>query len=141
VTSDVQDVDVCVGTEGLVIRCIFLGNSMSIGCGYKLVSTKDDVADIFGHVPSTNTEGQNERIKNITSYSEILIYDAMGRDDRTNFDIAVKKSLQYLSSCYFTPGTKFSGGKSHKADLALLLLAPLLLLALSLIPSNGSLIT
>ena len=137
VTSDVQDVDVCIRSEGLVIRCIFLSGSRTSGCGYKLVSIKEGVPDIFGYVAKAYTEGLDERINDTASYSEILIYDASGRDDTSKVSIAVNRSLQNLSSCpvTMTTGTRHSGGKCLAVHKILLLSSLFLVLCLGFIPS------
>ena len=141
VTSEVQDVDVCIRSEGLVIRCIFLSGSRTSGCGYKLVSIKEGMPDIFGYVAKAYTEGLDEQISDIASYSEILIYDALGRDDRSNVGIAINRSLQNLSSCPVTmmTGTRHNGGKCLAAYKILLLFS--LFLALCFILFTLSVIT
>ena len=120
VTSDVQDIEVCLYDSTFILQCIFIPGSTISGCGYTLVH-REGVANISGQIPRTNGRGGHVKVNETTDYLEIVVYDTPTGENLSNIGISIVKSLRGLSSCPTTDNGN-SGGTSHSSNSKLILL-------------------
>ena len=120
VTSDVQDIEVCLYDSTFILQCKFIPGSTISGCGYTLVH-RQGVANISGQIPRTNGRGGHVKVNETTDYLEIVVYDTPNRENLSNIRIPIVKSLRGLSSCPTTENGN-SRGTSHFSSSKLFLL-------------------
>ena len=116
VTSEVQGVEVCTDEKSFFIRCIFFTNTSVSGCNYVL----EGVSNISGHIARGNSQGTRVEVNDVSSYSKIIVYDAVSQTDISNRDIGIRESLQNMTKCLATDFT--SGGFTHSLNSKLILL-------------------
>ena len=114
VTSEVQGVEVCTDEESFFIRCIFFTNTSVSGCNYVL----EGVSNISDHIARSNSQGSRVEVNHVSSYSNIIVYDAVSRTDISNRDIGIRVSLQNVAKCLATDVT--SGGFTHSSNSKLI---------------------
>ena len=124
VTSDVQDIEVCLYNSTFIIHCIYIPGSTISGCGYTLVH-REGVTNISGQIPRTNSKGEHVKVNEMTDYLEIVVYDTPNRENLSNIGIPIVKSLRGLSSCPTTENGN-TGGTSHFSSSKLFLLTLLM---------------
>ncbi len=109
-TSEVQGVEVCTDEKSFFICCIFFTNTSVSGCNYVL----EGVSNISGHIARSKSQGTRVEVNDVSSYSRIIIYDALSDTDISNRDIAIRVSLQNVTKCLATDVT--SGGFTHSLN-------------------------
>ena len=120
VTSDVQDIEVCLYDSTFIISCIYISGSTISGCNYTLVH-REGVANISGQIQRTNSRGEHVKVNETTDYMEIVAYDTPNRENLSNIAIPIVKSLRGLSNCPTTE-IRNNGGTSHSSSSKLILL-------------------
>ncbi len=109
VTSELQGVEVCTDEESFFIRCIFFTNSIVSGCNYVL----EGVSNISDHIARSNSQGTRIEVNDVSSYSNIIVYDASSQTDISSRDIGIRVFLQNVTKCLATDVT--SGRFTHSS--------------------------
>ena len=98
VTSDVQDVEVCINSNAFLINCIYITVSTS-NCNYILVHINEGIANITGQIPITNNKQFQVEVNNTMEYIKIIAYDTPSESSLSSPIIPIIKSLRTLNHC------------------------------------------
>ena len=99
VTSDVQDVEVCINSNAFLIHCIYITGSTISGCDYIIVHINAAIANITRQIPRTTNKQIQVEVNNTMEYIEIIAYDTPSENNLSSPIIPIIKSLQTLNYC------------------------------------------